>query len=142
MKCKIHIYLLNNLYSQEVADFKYQGKESADNKKYSWEDELDITTNVLEIVETKNSVYKLKGVLSDNPFSEEVLGMRILQLIGDDSTQTEIAVSESILERLRVENNFDNTTISIFIKDDEPLANPIPGIYIASKEFPKRLIYA
>jgi hypothetical protein len=31
--------------------------------------------------------------------------------------------------------------IELFLKDDEPYANPIPGIYIASKEFPKALAF-
>ncbi|MEY3591416.1 MAG: hypothetical protein RLZZ38_372, partial [Bacteroidota bacterium] len=38
MNCKIHIYLLNDLFSQELADAEFGGKESADNLRYEWED--------------------------------------------------------------------------------------------------------
>ena len=61
MNCKIHIHLLNELYSQELANEKYGGKESADNLRYEWEDELEITTTVLKVLEKENSTYTLSG---------------------------------------------------------------------------------
>ena len=51
MKCTIHVYLLNELYSQEIADNNHDGKESADNKKYIWEDELSINSQVVSVLE-------------------------------------------------------------------------------------------
>ena len=51
MNCKIHIYLLNDLFSQELADAEFNGKESADNLRYEWEDELEINTEVKEVKE-------------------------------------------------------------------------------------------
>ena len=33
----------------------------------------------------------------------------------------------------------DGFKITIILKDLEPMANPSPGVYIASKEFPKDL---
>ena len=50
MNCKIHIHLLNELYSQEHADAQSGGKESAYNLRYEWEDELEITTAVSKVL--------------------------------------------------------------------------------------------
>jgi hypothetical protein len=32
-------------------------------------------------------------------------------------------------------------TIKLYLNDDEPYANPYPGLFVASKEFPKALIF-
>jgi hypothetical protein len=51
-----------------------------------------------------------------------------------------VGASESMIDTLSIEKLNDEILVSIYIKDNEPHANPIPGIYIASKEFPKELI--
>ena len=94
MNCKIHVYLLNEHFSQEHADAHYNGEESENNLKYEWEDEFAITSTVESIVETH--------------------------------------------ELIKDENGF---TIKIFLKDFEPMSNPVPGIYVASKEFPQALVF-
>ena len=50
-----------------------------------------------------------------------------------------LGISPSIA--LSLDKNKNQWTIEIYIKDFEPMANPIPGIYIASKEFPKELLF-
>lgn len=141
MKCTIHVYLLNELFSQKTANEHHGGAESADNKKYIWEDELVISNRVLKLDEFQNAVYELKGILPNgNEFSENVKAMRLILLKTENTPDCQVGVSESILDRLEIEKDKNNTKISFYIKDNEPLANPIPGIYIASREFPKSLI--
>jgi hypothetical protein len=141
MKCTIHVYLLNELFSQKIADESNQGEESADNKKYIWEDELVINNSVSKMEEIQNSVYELRGILPNgNEFSESVGAMRIVTLKSEDAPECQVGVSESILDRLEIKTDKNDTRLYFYIKDNEPLANPIPGIYIASKEFPKSLI--
>jgi hypothetical protein len=36
-------------------------------------------------------------------------------------------------------NNAEQYIVKLFLKDLEPFANPVPGIYISTKEFPKEL---
>ena len=140
MKCSIHIYLLNALYSQTLADEQHEGKESADNRKYQWEDELKITTQVKEISEHRNVSFPLQGETPDgNAFSYDVTKMMLLQIQSEDAPDVFIGASESIIESFKVEKEEDRFVVRLFINDDEPYANPIPGIYIASKEFPKEL---
>lgn len=140
MNCIIHIYLLNALYSQELADQENNGKESTDNRKYLWEDELKVTGKVLSMTEHKNVSFPLQGQLEDGtPFSHDVSKMYLVQISTADAQDVYIGASESIVDSCEIKDG-ENAVIKLFLKDDEPYANPIPGIYIASKEFPKELI--
>ena len=67
--------------------------------------------------------------------------MRLIKIISSDAPDLYVGASESILSEARVDKNENQWTIEIYIKDFEPMANPIPGIYIASKEFPKELLF-
>ena len=142
MICTIHTYLLNDLYSQELADSQNNGEQTPDNKKYDWEDEMNVSSRVNDVEELKDSSYFLAGSLGDGSnFSIEVPNMRLIKIISTDAPDLYVGASESILSEARVDKNKNQLTIEIYIKDFEPMANPIPGIYIASKEFPKELLF-
>jgi hypothetical protein len=142
MKCKIHTYLLNDLYSQDYADANHGGKQSEDNLKYEWEDELEISTSVSKVSELKNEVYTLAGTLGDvSAFSYPISEMRLVKIDSNDAQSFFIGASESILKELVIKEKGDSITIEIFLKDYEPLSNPVPGIYIGSKSFPRELIF-
>lgn len=140
MNCTIHIYLLNALYSQQQADEQNGGKESADNRKYLWEDELRVTGRIKAITEHADVSFPLEGELEDGTsFKHDVKKMHLVQIETEDSPNVYVGASESMLDSVQIDRKGD-AVIKIFLKDDEPYANPIPGIYIASKEFPKELI--
>ena len=142
MKCTIHTYLLNDLYSQELADSQNNGEQTPDNKKYDWEDEMSISSRVKEVEELIDSSYFLAGSLGDGSnFSIEVPKMRLLKITSSDAPDLYVGASESIISEVRINRNENHLKMEIFIKDLEPMANPIPGIYIASKEFPKELVF-
>lgn len=142
MKCTIHTYLLNDLYSQELADSQNNGEQTPDNKKYDWEDEMNVSSTVNDVEELKDSSYFLAGSLGDGSnFSIEVPKMRLLKITSSDVQDLFVGASESIISEVRINRNENHWKIEIFIKDLEPMANPIPGIYIASKEFPKELVF-
>ncbi len=142
MKCTIHTYLLNDLYSQELADSQNNGEQTPDNKKYDWEDEMNVSSTVNDVEELKDSSYFLAGSLGDGSnFSIEVPKMRLLKITSSDVQDLYVGASESIISEVRIIRNENHWKIEIFIKDLEPMANPIPGIYIASKEFPKELVF-
>jgi len=142
MTCTIHTYLLNDLYSQELADSQHNGEQTPDNKKYGWEDELRVSSSVLEVIPLKDSTYLLAGTSADSKdFSIEVPNMRLIKIISSDAPDLYVGASESIISEVRINRNEIHWKIEIFIKDLEPMANPIPGIYIASKEFPKELVF-
>ena len=142
MICTIHTYLLNDLYSQELADSQNNGEQTPDNKKYDWEDEMNVSSTVNDVEELKDSSYFLAGSLGDGSnFSIEVPKMRLLKITSSDVQDLFVGASESIISEVRIIRNENHWKIEIFIKDLEPMANPIPGIYIASKEFPKELVF-
>ena len=79
MNCKIHIYLLNDLFSQELADAEFGGKESADNLRYEWEDELEIQGDVTSVQEIPDGIYSLAGYDENNEvFSYEIPKMHVI----------------------------------------------------------------
>ena len=142
MICTIHTYLLNDLYSQELADSLNNGEQSPDNKKFDWEDEMNVSSSVKDVEELLDSSYFLAGSLGDGSnFSIEVPKMRLLKITSSDAQDLYVGASESIISEVRINRNENHWKIEIYIKDLERLANPIPGIYIASKEFPKELVF-
>lgn len=139
MKCRIHFYLLNEHFSVEHADANHDGEESEMNRKYEWEDELNVPQGVDSIKMVENTTYILKGFKGEEEFSYEVPKMRIFELHLGESVSY-IGCSESILEEHQLVEEEGQVSIKIFIKDYEPMSNPVSGIFIASQEFPKELI--
>lgn len=134
--------MLNEHFSQEHADANFEGKPSANNRLYDWEDDMRITTPVSKVLEHRKVSFPLQGELpSGKTFEYEVKNMFLFEVQSEGHPSTFIGCSESILDSF--ENNTEGDTIylKIFIRDYEAYANPIPGIYIASKEFPKELVF-
>lgn len=138
MALTIKVYLLNDDFSQEYADTHYGGKESELNRHYEWQDELEVTTDVENIDVIQNGTYLLAGELADGQkFSHDVMKMRLFNIHSKDAEDVVVGCSESLLANFKV-NACES--IEIYLKDYEPLSNPVPGIYIAAQEFPKDLI--
>jgi hypothetical protein len=141
MNCKIHIYLLNDLYSQELADEQHEGNQSIDNIKYEWEDELSISSDVISITELTDVDYPLAGMNENNePFQFDIPNMHLFEICSSDAPKVYVGASESIVSSATFEKTDVTYTIEIFLKDYEPMSNPTPGIFIAAKSFPKELI--
>lgn len=142
MNCKINVYCLNEHFSQEHADAHFEGKPSENNRKYEWEDEMTITTAVKEVIEHRKASFPLVGEMPNGTqFSHEVKNMMLFEVLSDGLPSTYIGCSESILESCNQSKEGEMIRIELVIKENEPLANPIPGIYIASLEFPKELVF-
>ncbi len=140
MKCRIHFFLLNDHFSIEHAEAHHAGEESESNRKYEWEDELEITTTVDDLVMHENAIYPIQGEMPDGKaFRYDVERMRLFELKSAENS-TFIGCSESLLDSYELEDLKNERIIKVFLKDFEPLSNPIPGIYIAAQEFPKELI--
>jgi hypothetical protein len=135
MTLNLHYYLLNDNFSPEYAEANFNGEESENNPKYEWEDEIEIQ-DVSQFDILRNSILPLNGELSSGEsFSYDVLNMFAIHIKTNDGKEAFLGVSESILDSFEVKEN----KINICIKDYEPHGNPLPGVYIASKEFPKEL---
>ncbi|MES2589400.1 MAG: hypothetical protein V4622_10500 [Bacteroidota bacterium] len=137
MKLTLHYLLLNENFSPEYAEANHQGEETENNPKYEWEDEFDINDiDSFQII--RNGKLPLSGELPNGEnFSVEVDKMCVIELLTSSKQKAYLGISESILESFEETEN----KITIYIKDYEPHANPMPGVYIASKEFPKELVF-
>lgn len=140
MKFRAHFFQLNDDFSQEYADTHNNGESSELNRKYDWEDELALKNDIQKVEVVENSTYTLVGQINGEDFSEEIGGMTIFQIIGNDDTTTLMACTTEIINTYEVIEEGEEIVLNVFINDYEPYANPIPGIYIASQNFPKKLI--
>lgn len=137
MALTVKVYLLNDDFSQEYADTHNDGNESELNRHYEWQDELEVTSDVKKIEVIENGTYTLAGEMEDRQFSYDVPKMRLFSVQSNDAMDLLIGCSESLLADYKVEGN---ELLEIYLKDYEPLSNPVPGVYIAAQEFPKDLI--
>ena len=137
MKLSAHFYLLNDDFSPEYAEANHNGNESENNPKYEWEDELSIEEGLKEIKFEEKGIYVLQGETNEGPFSYEIPNTFLIHLIMENGINSAFAISESIMDSYQF--NEKESKLEVFIKDYEPHSNPIAGVYIASKEFPKPL---
>lgn len=138
MAFKIHVYMLNEHFSQEHADAHFGGKESENNKLLDWEDEMDLKLDIDKIDEQPKTTYYLRGTCGNNDvFEVPVKEMRVFEFSNKGELVAQIACSETLYEKHEIDEK--SNTIHLTLKG-EPYANPVPGIYIASLEFPKELI--
>jgi len=134
--------MLNEHFSQEHADAQHNGQPSENNRLYDWEDDLRITSDVQEVIEHRKVSFPLQGTLPDGKaFNHDVTNMFLFEIKSADQPSTFVGCSESMLDSFEKTEDGETVFLKIFINDYEAYANPIPGIYIASKEFPKELIF-
>jgi hypothetical protein len=142
MHVKVSVFLVNNDFSPEYAAAHHQGEESENNPKYFWEDALEINREIIKIEVYPQSSYFLQGNFANNsPFSFEIKNMLRIDLHAQDQSITPIAFSENIYHDYKIDETEKEASIHIFLKDHEVFANPVPGIYINSKDFPKELAH-
>ncbi|MDC1403705.1 hypothetical protein N8328_04800 [Crocinitomicaceae bacterium] len=134
----VNVFMINELYSQEFADTHQKGEESEDNKLFEWEDEMSLKGEIMEVDVERDAEYIICGDQGEgNPFEVSIPKMCIFNFIKEDNSLIQIACSESLYEEHELIIN--DKILTLFLKG-EPYANPIPGIYIASREFPKELM--
>ena len=111
------------------------------NRKYLWEDEMEVK-GIRDILVLDNSNYQLKGSTSENgAFSYSVPKMKMFELVPDNQVSTSVGCSECVHESFTIQKTKETIVLKVYLKEGEPFANPISGIYIATKEFPKELVF-
>ena len=140
MRLNVHFYMLNEHFSQEHADAQHNGEESENNLLIEWEDELSVNTEIKEITTSRKSIYTIKGHLSDTEtFAYDIPEMLLFDIVSEDGTITQMACSESIVDSFEIVEENGDKRLNIYLIEEEPHTNPIPGIYVALQEFPKEL---
>jgi hypothetical protein len=140
MKVTITVKEVNPDFDQEFADRENDGHESEDNIRYNWEDEFDVKDEVKDFGIRNNEIYTLQGFNGEEKFSYEIPSMTIVECVGENGTVTQFAASRKLIKDTK--KNIDkkgNIHFFIFLKGKHDHVNPIPGIYISKKDFPKDL---
>lgn len=139
MRFTARFYKLNDDFSPEFAEANNEGKPSENNRMYEWEDELLLKNDIKSIEVIEDGTYTLKGEQNGKPFEEPINGMILFNIIGEDNSITQMACSQVLVERYNTKEE-ESLSLDVFFKGDEPLSNPIPGVYVALQDFPKSLI--
>ncbi len=142
MTCRIHFYLRNDHFSQEYADEHNNGEPSEMNRLYLWEDEFSIKTNVTKVDARRFEKYALQGKKGEESFTEEIADMGLFYLMDLDAPVAVVGCSEVLLDSYSIREEGSEIVLEAYLKGEEPLANPVTGIYIASRDFPKSLVSA
>lgn len=140
MRCTVHFYKLNYDFSPEFAEAHNDGKPSANNRLYDWEDELAVKTDVKSYEIIEDSSFVLEGERGGESFAETLENMIRFEFTDTEGNVTVMACSHSIVNKYDVREEEDLLEVEVFFEEREPLTNPIPGIYVAVQEFPKSLI--
>lgn len=140
MRCTVHFYKLNYDFSPEFAEAHHEGKPSANNRLYDWEDELAVKTDVVSYEVIENSTYTLEGERGGEQFAENLTDMIRFEFKDQAGDITVMACSHSIVKEFKINEDDDQLEVEVFFEEREPLTNPVPGVYVAVQEFPKSLI--
>jgi hypothetical protein len=136
----IHFFLLNDDFSPEYADANHSGKETENNLKYEWEDEIVLKNEILGFSITEEN-YLIQGYLPDDSiFSYEIPRTTLIKAVGMNDEVTIFAVSTDLIDSYNEVILEDEVHMNVYLKDYEPYTNPSPGVFIVSNDFPKELV--
>lgn len=136
---KAHFYKLNYDFSPEFAQAHHNGEESENNRKFDWEDELQIHGDIDRVEIEKEGMFSLEGEGNDGAFSFEIPHMTLFHFIDQKGEKTTLACSTSLVNDFEVISEKD-CILKVYIDEQEPLTNPMPGVYIHIENFPKELM--
>lgn len=140
MKVSITVKEVNPDFDQEFADKENDGHESEENIRYNWEDEFEVKDEIKDFGIRNNEIYTLQGMKGEEQFSFEIPSMTIVECVSENGVVTQFAASRKLIKdtKKNVDKNGD-IHFFIFLKGGHDHVNPVPGIYISKKDFPKEL---
>jgi hypothetical protein len=97
--------------------------------------------DVASLEVNEQDVYVLKGSHpTQGDFAYEVPRVYLVSLNRTDGSQVQFAISNQLIQAVNRQEFPWGEHLLIELKDNEPFANPITGIYIANHDFPKQLM--
>jgi hypothetical protein len=133
----VQVFLKNPSFSEEYAAENHEGKDSPENIRFEWEDEFAIRGEFSDVETKRYEEYTLSGEQGeDKPFHVVFKDVFIFHFISKEGITPlvfpEAAVDEYVLNR-------ETKRLKVYLNDKEQIENPIPGIYLFRKDFPKEL---
>jgi len=143
MNLYLHFILVNSEFNQGLADDLYKGEETEDNIKHLWEDELKVSEPIDDFKVRNNAVYTLEGFFPDETkFSYEIPEVTICDCTTEKGQRMQFAVSKKLIKKTQKIIEGNDTHMYFYLRDTLPLENPMNGVYILKKDFPKELASA
>jgi hypothetical protein len=142
MDLYLHFIQINSEFNQALANDLHDGKETEDNIKCLWEDELKVSEEVKEFKIKNNTTYTLAGYFPDNKqFSFEIPDMTICECLTVKGNKMQFAISKKLIRKTEkiIKEDQNETHMYFYLKDTLPLENPMNGVYILKSDFPKEL---
>jgi hypothetical protein len=140
MKVTVIVKEVNARFRQDIADKYNDGKESADNMRYNWEDEFAVKAEVSAFKIRNNVPYELRGWRGTSEFCIEIPGMMIIDCHHADDTVTQFAFSRKyVKDTKKAERPNGDVRFFVFVSDAKPAVSPQPGVYILQNEWPGEL---
>jgi hypothetical protein len=137
MAYNIQVFLRSSDFSEDFANERNNGEESAENIRHEWEDEFRINGTFSKVEVLRDQTYELAGELGEGrAFAYKIPGVTTVSFHGEDGT-TMLVFSEKALEEYILDN--DKHQFQAYLNDDEVVENPLPGVYIVLSDFPKEL---
>lgn len=136
--------MFNHQFEQNIADDFYKGEESEDNVKYLWEDEFEVKGDVTSFKIKNAEPYILRGLYPDNKeFNFEINDVTICECISANNEVSQFVFSKRLVKSTdkKVDKNGD-VVFEVILKSNHPMENPMDGVYILKRDFPKELLPA
>jgi hypothetical protein len=137
MKVTVTVKEMNPEFDQGIADNFHDGKESADNLRYNWEDEFEVKGDITDFKVRNNATYILEGFRGEEKFSYEIPSMSIIECTDADGVVTQFAASRKLIkDTQKTPDKKGDIHFFMFLKGGQKMVSPIPGIYISKPDFP------
>jgi hypothetical protein len=139
MKVTIKVKCVNHEFDKEWADQTNEGKESADNIQYLWEDEFDVKGDVTDFKIKNNVEYHLTGILPDETsFDHHIPAMTIIECTLKDGTVSQFPISKKLIKdtEKKISKDKEQTTFFVFLRGNAKIVNPFEGGYFLKEDFP------
>lgn len=142
MEYRLRFIRINPDFDQAHADEVNNGRESEENIKFLWEDEIAITEPV-EFFKIKNKTsFVLRGSKGETTFEHTIPNMCVIAALTEAGNSIELGISQNILKETK-KRFIENGTVEeyrFFLKGKEEPKSPYHGLYIDAKDFPQELI--
>lgn len=133
----VHVYLKNASFSEEYASENHEGKDSPENIRHEWEDEFAIRGEISDVEVKRHEEYTLSGEQGEGtPFHVVFTDVFMFHFIAKEGI-TPLVFPESAVDEYTLDK--EKRVLNVYLNDDEVIENPIPGIYLHGKDFPKEL---
>ena len=130
-----HFIYLNPEFDQQIADDFWEGKESEDNVKYLWEDELAVNSKDGSLKIKSKTIYVLRIMKGEETISFDIPNMTLIQVDSEEGELIQLGVSSKSVKKSEQKEIDGELHQFFYLKGVEPVS-PFNGLYVQPQDFP------